>query len=410
MQFCNTGRNMPDREAVSRALDYQKFQQTYAMGAALRKARAERQLSQEGLANEIPCSRSSISRWERGEAFPDSETLIRLGEVLGVDMPQIGSRATVLGNTVLRDSMPHQTRPLKAFISYKSEDSAHNQWVERLATDLRIGGVESILDKWQVRYGDSFTDYMAQKISEADVFLFIITPSSVAAVESPQPEGGAVKFEMQMATARRTAGEDMRLIGIYRAGHETPAHLRDHRYADFRDDTSYDDNLNRLLEDLLDQSVVPEVRDQSALRDNQSEDRSSIALQIIKRPGSKCAIGPTTIRFYDAEGLATIDVDLGVSVELVLDATWAGEYIELRLGSTAQRSQTPSMYHTFLENYSVQPSFAKKTDLDGLDQAMWLFELDVVLIGASSVEDRLSALIGEHNDEILRIRRLNMEK
>jgi tetratricopeptide (TPR) repeat protein len=143
------------------------------------------------------------------------------------------------------------THPLKVFISYKWEDEAHNRWVERLASDLRAAGIDAILDIWEVRLGSSFTDYMTSKIKDADVVLFIMTSRSVQAVEAPEGKGGAVKFEIQMATSRRTAGENMRLIGIYREGEDTPAHLRDHRYADFRDESLYGKKLKELIDDLL---------------------------------------------------------------------------------------------------------------------------------------------------------------
>ena len=98
----------------------------------------------------------------------------------------------------------------KVFISYKWEDDADNLWVEKFATDLRSNGIEAVLDRWEVRLGDSFTDYMTSRIHQAEVVLFIITTESVSAVEAPKGKGGAVKFEMQMATARRTAGEQWR--------------------------------------------------------------------------------------------------------------------------------------------------------------------------------------------------------
>lgn len=95
--------------------------------------------------------------------------------------------------------------PLKVFISYKWEDDVHNRWVEEFATDLRAAGIDARLDKWEVRLGDSFTDYMTAKIADADVVLFIMTSRSVAAAEAPTGAGGALKFEMQMATSRRIA-------------------------------------------------------------------------------------------------------------------------------------------------------------------------------------------------------------
>jgi hypothetical protein len=145
------------------------------------------------------------------------------------------------------------------FISYKWEDEAHNEWVKKFATDLRRAGIEALLDIWEVRLGDSFTDYMTSKIAEADVVLFIMTTKSVAAVEAQKDKGGAVKFEIQMATARRIAGESMRLIPIYREGDKTAAHVRDHRYADFRDDSKYEKNLSELINDLLARETAPPI-------------------------------------------------------------------------------------------------------------------------------------------------------
>lgn len=163
--------------------------------------------------------------------------------------------------------------PLRAFISYKWEDESHNEWVKKFATDLKNAGIEAILDRWEVGFGDSFTDYMTSKISAADVILFIITTASVAAVEAPKGQGGAVKFEMQMATNRRIDGEEIRLIGIYREGNKTPAHLRDHRYADFRDDSMYEQNLESLIEDLMNRAAVPPLHSRPDEAPSQTAER-----------------------------------------------------------------------------------------------------------------------------------------
>jgi CheY-like chemotaxis protein len=159
------------------------------------------------------------------------------------------------------DGVMGSARPPKVFISYKWEDDAHNNWVMKLAVELRSAGIEAIFDRWEVRLGDSFTDYMTSKINEADVVLFVMTTASVAAVEAGGGEGGAVKFEMQLATSRRTAGANLRIIPIYREGDKTAAHVRDHRYVDFRDDSKCEQNLQLLIDDLLGTApMVPPVR------------------------------------------------------------------------------------------------------------------------------------------------------
>jgi hypothetical protein len=140
---------------------------------------------------------------------------------------------------------------MRVFVSYKREDEAHNEWVIRFATDLRSNGIDALLDQWEVRYGASFTDYMTSAINNSDVVLFIMTPRSVEAAEAPSGKGGALKFEVQLATARRIAGENLRLIGVLRKGEKVAAHVRDFRYADFRDDGKYYEALISLVNDLL---------------------------------------------------------------------------------------------------------------------------------------------------------------
>jgi hypothetical protein len=196
--------------------------------------------------------------------------------------------------------------PVTTFISYKWQDDAHNKWVEKLATDLRRAGINAILDKWEVRFGDSFTDYMTSKIAEADVVLFVMTTKSVEAAESPKGQGGAVKFEIQMAAARRIAGEKTRLIPIYREGEKTAAHVRDHRYVDFRNDSEYEQKLLELSEDLRGEVLIPPVSHSGRLvkrthigqelGDNIQEPRTSLCgLNPVKGlPGKWRDISPKT--------------------------------------------------------------------------------------------------------------------
>lgn len=146
----------------------------------------------------------------------------------------------------------------KVFISYKWEDADHNLWVEKLARDLRIRDIDAILDKWEVKLGESFSDYMTESISMCDAFLFIMTPKSIDAVEGNKT-GGAVRFEVQIATARKIAGENFRFIGILRKGDKIATHLRDSRYIDFRSDSNYPQVLSNLVEDIRGITRKPEL-------------------------------------------------------------------------------------------------------------------------------------------------------
>lgn len=160
------------------------------------------------------------------------------------------------GTGTERGSVPQ----MKVFVSYKWEDVPHNAWVERLARDLRARGIEALVDKWEVRYGESFSDYMTRGIHSCDAILFIMTPAFLSAAEASSGREGPLKFELQLALARRLAGERFRVIGVLRRGERAAQQLRDLRYADFRDDSIYEEALTRLVADLADQVEKPPLR------------------------------------------------------------------------------------------------------------------------------------------------------
>jgi hypothetical protein len=145
-----------------------------------------------------------------------------------------------------------------AFLSYKWADDESNKWVEMFACDLRKCGIDVKLDKWEVRYGESFTDYMTSQIQSSDVFLFVITEESKKAIEG-RCSAGAVRFEIQLASALRIQGHPQRFIGIWRGAEKPPAHLLDFRCADFRNDSSYKESIHLLAEDLLDRKKAPRL-------------------------------------------------------------------------------------------------------------------------------------------------------
>lgn len=159
----------------------------------------------------------------------------------------------------LPDDAPLDHKLVRVFVSYKWGTKDHNMWVEKLSASLRARGIEALLDKWEVKLGESFTDYMQEHISAADVILFVITPEAVRAAEAPKGKGGALKFEVQMMNARRMA-EGTRIIGVYRSGDRPPHYLRDHRYVDFRDDTEFEGSLQILVDDILGRSGPPKIR------------------------------------------------------------------------------------------------------------------------------------------------------
>jgi hypothetical protein len=157
----------------------------------------------------------------------------------------------------------HKKKSPKVFVSYKWENEEHKTWVKQLAGDLRAFGIDAQLDVWEVKYGDSFTDFMIKAINDSDVVLLIMTPKTVEAAEAEKGQGGALKFEVQLATARRISGDKFRFIGVLRKGDKITAHLKDFRNVDFRDDERYHETLQKLVADLFGFDEKPELGDRS---------------------------------------------------------------------------------------------------------------------------------------------------
>jgi len=58
----------------------------------LQKLRAEKNISQEQLADKIGVSRQSISAWESGKSSPELEKLIALSELFEISLDELNQR------------------------------------------------------------------------------------------------------------------------------------------------------------------------------------------------------------------------------------------------------------------------------------------------------------------------------
>ena len=63
------------------------------LGATIHQKRIEQGLSQEQLAEFVGVSRQAVSKWEVGDAIPDTDKLIPLARALGITVDEL------LGNT-----------------------------------------------------------------------------------------------------------------------------------------------------------------------------------------------------------------------------------------------------------------------------------------------------------------------
>ena len=92
------------------------------LGETILKYRQKRGLSQEKLAEQVGVSRQAVSKWEVGDAIPDTDKLIPLARTLGISVDELLGNVQddeeLQGNStepiVSGEYVYHQTEPVQA--------------------------------------------------------------------------------------------------------------------------------------------------------------------------------------------------------------------------------------------------------------------------------------------------------
>ena len=150
----------------------------------------------------------------------------------------------------------------RVFISYAWESEQIKEWVLRLATDLTTKGVNVILDRWHLRFGDDIAAFMDESVSNADYILLVCTPSYA---EKSNERKGGVGYEQniisgQLLTETSTRAKFIPLLRLGNPSTALPRYLKSKLFVDFRDDDSYQSSLDQLLRHLFNASEhVPPI-------------------------------------------------------------------------------------------------------------------------------------------------------
>lgn len=124
------------------------------------------------------------------------------------------------------------------FISYFSGDK---EFVRRLQTDLRLREIQIWMDEHDIEVGDSISGKIQDGLSDSYSFIIVLSPEALS-----RPW---VKEELRAAYTLRLAGE-FKILPVLHKECDIPPFLADYRYADFRDEQRYHEQL-----DLLERSI-----------------------------------------------------------------------------------------------------------------------------------------------------------
>lgn len=145
------------------------------------------------------------------------------------------------------------TQPIRVFISYSWDNDSHKDWVRELADDLATGGIDIILDQYDLRFGEDRFQFMETSVREADAVLCVCTSPYVSRANA---RSAGVGIETSIITPQfferiQSAKE---FIPILResdgSNPPTPDYLAALMFVDFRDDSQYRSQLELLLRHL----------------------------------------------------------------------------------------------------------------------------------------------------------------
>jgi hypothetical protein len=134
-------------------------------------------------------------------------------------------------------------KPFDCFISYFSGDK---QFVRQLAHDLELREVEIWHDDREIEIGDSISSKIEEGLARSYTFIIVLSPEALT-----RPW---VKEELRAAYALKMAGE-YKIFPVLHKECEIPALLADYKFADFRDEKRYSEQLT-----LLESSIKSAVR------------------------------------------------------------------------------------------------------------------------------------------------------
>ncbi len=156
--------------------------------------------------------------------------------LLGHLMPAVGEDYSELDMAFPRQKLVEITRRKQydCFISYTHKDA---EFAARLERDLKIRGLHVWRDQNEIAIGDSFSKGIQEGLKDSYTFALIL---SQEALSRPW-----VREELNAAYNLRLA-EELKILPVLYKDCEIPPFLIDYKYADFREEKRYTEQLGLL--------------------------------------------------------------------------------------------------------------------------------------------------------------------
>lgn len=148
----------------------------------------------------------------------------------------------------------------KLFISYSWSSSDHEQWVIKLATELRESGVDLILDKWDLKEGHDAHAFMEKMVTDPEIGKVAIICDHTYA-EKANSRSGGVGTETQIISPEVYEKQDQNKFVAIIAERDAegkpylPIYYKSRIYIDLSDDDFYAKNFEQLLRCIYDKPL-----------------------------------------------------------------------------------------------------------------------------------------------------------
>lgn len=159
---------------------------------------------------------------------------------------------TVIGEPIITEvkAISAENHPT-VFISYSWDSVEHKKWVKKLADDLKLNGIDVIIDQYEPA-GIPLTAFMMDGINKADRVLIVGTPNYKIKAETHK---GGTNVEDQIINIHISRDFNKpKFIPILRTGSFKDSFtdlVGDRKGFDFSDDSCYAEGLNQLSQELL---------------------------------------------------------------------------------------------------------------------------------------------------------------
>ena len=150
-------------------------------------------------------------------------------------------------------------KDLTVFISYSWDSQEHKEWVRKLADYLiEKGGIDVILDQYDLKAGNVMTYFMESSIEKADKVLLILTPGYKARAEAGK---GGVSFEHSIISAGlyQVQNDNSKFIPVLRDGDKvssSPGYIKTLIYHDMTNDDQFESDAFSLVRELYESPEI----------------------------------------------------------------------------------------------------------------------------------------------------------